>query len=316
MDLRLFEVFCRVYRERSFSRAARELSLTQPTVSAHIKELEDELGTPLFNRLGREIEPTEAGKFLYEHAKSLLSLKRTLVEKMAVFLKRVEGVLTVGASSVPGEYLLPALMTGFHRQHPGVRARLRITDTAETIDDLRQGEIELGVVGGVQADDDLQFEPLTGDTLVLIVPPTPEWKNRKQVTLRELRGLPLLIREAGSGNRTDLERALKPRKLSLEDFDVAAELGSMGAVKHAVREGHGVSFVSELAIGFERQAGDLQVVRVPDLGVIRRTYHSVVSRRRGLSPVTHAFREYLRGASVKGGHGPRKPSTQDKTSHS
>ena len=298
MDLRLFEVFCRVYRERSFSRAARELSLTQPTVSAHIRELEDELGTPLFNRLGREIQPTEAGRFLYEHAKSLLSLKRSLVEKMAVFLKRVEGVLTVGASSVPGEYLLPALMTGFHAQHPGVRARLRITDTAETIDDLRHGDIELGVVGGVQADEDLLFEPLASDSLVLIVPATAQWKNRTQLTLRELRQVPLLVREAGSGNRTDLERALKQRKMSLSDFDIAAELGSMGAIKQAVKEGHGVSFVSELAIGYERRAGDLQVARVRELGVIRRTYHSVVSRRRVLSPVTQAFLEYLRGASV------------------
>ena len=178
MDLRLFELFCRVYKERSFSRAARELSLTQPTISTHIKELEDALGTQLFNRAGREIQPTEAGHFLYEHAKSLLTLRRSLIEKMAVFLKRVEGVLTVGASSVPGEYLLPALMTGFHAQHPGVCARLRITDTAETIDDIRHGEVELGVVGGTLPDDDLVFEPLASDTLVLIVPATQEWKNR------------------------------------------------------------------------------------------------------------------------------------------
>ena len=317
MDLRLFEVFCRVYRERSFSRAARELSLTQPTVSAHIKELEGVLGTPLFNRLGREIQPTEAGRFLYEHAKPLLSLRQGLVEKMAVFLKRVEGVLTVGASSVPGEYLLPALMTAFHTEHPGVRARLRITDTAETIDDLRHGEIELGVVGGVQPDDDLRFEPLASDTLLLVVPATDEWKGRTQMTLRELRDLPLLVRETGSGNRTDLERALKRRKMSLADFDVAAELGSMGAIKQAVKEGHGVSFVSELAIRHERRTGDLQVVRVRELGLIRRTYHSVSSRRRMLSPVTQAFLEYLRRASVDtGGSAPSaKRRAKEKSSH-
>ena len=317
MDLRLFEVFCHVYKERSFSRAARQLSLTQPTVSAHIRELEDELGTPLFNRLGREIQPTEAGRFLYEHAKSLISLKSSLVEKMQVFLKRVEGVLTVGASSVPGEYLLPALMTGFHTQHPGVRARLRITDTAETIDDLRRGEIELGVVGGVQPDDDLRFEPLASDTLVLIVPATADWKDGGHMTLRELRERPLLVRESGSGNRTDLERALERRKMSLSDFDVAAELGSMGAIKQAVKEGHGVSFVSELAIQDERRNGDLLVVRVRELGLIRRTYHSVVSRRRMLSPVTQAFLEYLRGVSADHGGAQRsaKRRAKDKTLH-
>jgi DNA-binding transcriptional LysR family regulator len=315
MDLRLFELFCRVYKERSFSRAARELSLTQPTISTHIKELEDALGTQLFNRAGREIQPTEAGHFLYEHAKSLLTLRRSLIEKMAVFLKRVEGVLTVGASSVPGEYLLPALMTGFHAQHPGVCARLRITDTAETIDDIRHGEVELGVVGGTLPDDDLVFEPLASDTLVLIVPTTQEWKNRTHFTLRELRRIPLLVREAGSGNRTDLERALAPRKMTLADFDIAAELGSMGAIKQAVKEGHGVSFVSELAIASERRAGDIQVARVRELGQIRRTYHTAFSRRRVLSPVTQAFLEYLRrssgGARVAARHaGRRKAKTK------
>lgn len=309
MDLRLFEVFCRVYKERSFSRAARELALTQPTVSAHIKELEESLGTQLFNRLGREIEPTDAGRFLYEQSKSLLSLKRSLVEKMAGFLNRVEGVLTVGASSVPGEYLLPALVTGFHAKHPGVRARLRITDTAETIDDLRHGEVDLGVVGGVLEDEDLVFEPLASDALVLAVPTTPEWKNRKQVTLRELRELPLVVRETGSGNRTDLERALAKRKMSLADFDIAAELGSMGAIKEAIRQGHGVSFVSELAIASERDAGSMQVARVRELGLIRRTYHTVVSRRRGLSPVAHAFLDHLRRTATRGrGISRRRPS--------
>ena len=205
MDLRLLEVFCRVYKERSFSRAARELGLTQPTVSAHIKELEEAVGTQLFNRLAREIQPTEAGRVLYEQSKSLLSLKRSLVEKMAVFLNRVEGVLTVGASSVPGEYLLPVLVTGFHAKHPGVRARLRITDTAETIDDLRHGEVSiLGVVGGgtwrTRTSCSSRWPAARS---ALAVPTTPEWKNRKQVTLRELRELPLVVRESGSGNRTD-----------------------------------------------------------------------------------------------------------------
>ena len=318
MDLRLFELFCRVYKERSFSRAARELSLTQPTISAHIKELEDGLGTQLFNRVGREIQPTEAGHFLYEQAKSLLTLRRSLVEKMAVFLKRVEGVLTVGASSVPGEYLLPALMTSFHAQHPGVRSRLRITDTAETIDDLRHGDVELGVVGGTLPDDDLVFEPLASDTLVLIVPATQEWKNRTHFTLRELRRIPLLLREPGSGNRTDLERALAQRKMVLADFDIAAELGSMGAIKQAVKDGHGVSFVSELAIASERRAGDIQVARVRELGQIRRTYHTAFRRRRVLSPVTQAFLEYLRrsssGGRVWARHSARRRA-KTKTSH-
>lgn len=297
LDLRLLEIFCRVYAERSFSRAAKGLRLTQPTISAHVKELEESLGTPLFNRLGREIEPTEAGRQLYEHAREIVELKRTVVEKMANFLGRVEGVLTVGASSVPGECLLPRLMTGFHAAHPSVRARLRISDTAETLEDLRHGDIELGVVGAMTADADLRFEPLASDTLVLAVPggkgiPGP-------VSLREVRELPLLLRETGSGTRTALEEALARKGMTLDQFNVAAELGSLGAIKEAVKHGYGVSFVSDLAIVSEREAGMLRTVDVNGLGTIRRTYYTVVSGRRALSPLTRAFLDYVRESAPR-----------------
>lgn len=295
MDLRLLEIFCRVYRARSFSRAARELGLTQPTISVHIRDLEDTFGTPLFHRLGRQIEPTEAGGFLYEHGKALVSLKRHVSEQMAQFLNRVEGDLVVGASSVPGEYLLPGMLAGFQVRHPGVRPRLRISDTAATLEDLRQGDIELGVVGTAVADNDLVFAPLAKDTLVLVVPAARPWNRRTEVSLREMVRLPMLLREVGSGTRTVLERALGARGLTLGDCRVAAELHSTTAIKQALKEGHGISFISALAVASERAAGTLRVARVRGLGRIHRTYFTVVRRKRVLSPVVRAFLEYLTG---------------------
>lgn len=294
MDLRLLEVFCRVYAQQSFSRAAKDLRLTQPTVSAHVKELEESLGTPLFNRLGREIQPTEAGRQLYAHAKELVVLKRNVAEKMSDFLGRVEGVLTVGASSVPGECLLPQLMTGFHAVHPAVRTRLYISDTAATLEQVQHGDIELGVVGARTSDADLQFEPLASDTLVLAVPPTSAWQGRERISLKDLRELPLLVREKGSGTRTALEVALANKGLTLDEMNVAAELGSLGAIKEAVKHGYGVSFISDLAVRSERQASLLRLAEVSGLGTIRRTYYTAVSGRRALSPLTKAFLQYLR----------------------
>jgi DNA-binding transcriptional LysR family regulator len=316
MDLRLLEIFCRVYKERSFSGAARGLELTQPTVSSHIKELEESLGTPLFDRLGREIQPTEAGRYLYEHARPIVNAKRQLVEKMAGYLNRMEGNLTVGASSVPGECLLPGIMTGFHERHAGVRAALRISDTARTIEDLRHGDIELGIVGAAVPDDDLQFEPVAEDALVLVVPGTAAWKNRTRLTLRELRTLPLILREAGSGTRTVLERALARRRLTLGDMNVAAELGSLGATKEAVKQGYGVSFISALAVASEREAGMVTVAELRELGAIPRTYHSVVSRKRSLSPLSRAFLEHLRQWKKKDAlkPSPRGPQTRRRRS--
>ena len=306
MDLRLLEIFCRVYKLRSFSRAARDLALTQPTVSTHIKELETALGVPLFNRLAREVQPTEAGRVLYDHAKAIVRLKREVIEKMAGFLTRVEGVLTVGASSVPGECLLPGLMTGFHARYPDVSTRLCITDTADTLEALRNGDIELGVVGATVPEEDLEFELVATDSLVLAVPATAAWKNRPRVSLRELRELPLLVREAGSGTRAVLEAALAKQDLTLENMNIAAELGSLGAIKEAVKHGYGVSFISEMAIVSEREAGMVRVASVRGLGTIDRSYHSVVSRRRALSPLTRAFAEYLREPSPARG-GQKRP---------
>ena len=311
MDLRLLEIFCEVYTQRSFSRAANALQLTQPTVSAHVKELEESLGTPLFNRLGREIEPTEAGRQLFEHAKDIVALKRSVAERMTQFLGRVEGVLTVGASSVPGECLLPRMMTGFHAVHPAVRARLRISDSAQTVGDLRLGKIELGVVGARASDQDLQFQPLASDMLVLAVPATSRWKDGARLSLRALRDLPLLVRETGSGTRTALEQALAKKHLALDDLNVAAELGSLGAIKEAVVHGYGVSFVSQIAIAAERRAGLMRTVEVSGLGAIRRTYYTVVSGRRALSPLTRAFLEYLRQSMPAPARTPaRRPPAQ------
>ena len=298
MDLRLLEIFCRVYTERSFSRAAREFGLTQPTVSAHVKELEGSLGTPLFVRLGREIQATEAGRLLYQHASPIVAAKCVAIDKMAAFLNRIEGVLTVGASSVPGECLLPGVMTGFHGRHPGVQARLRISDTGDTLEQLRHGDIEIGVVGARTRDDELQFEPLAQDALVLAVPGTADWRHRRQLTLGEVRELPVLVREMGSGTRTVLERVLARRKLTLADMNVAAELGSLGAIKEGVKRGFGVSFISQLAIASELRTGFVRVAQVRELGSIGRTYYIVVNRRRVLSPLTRAFLAYVRSMSA------------------
>lgn len=294
MDLRLLEIFCRVHKERSFSRAARELGLTQPTISAHIKELEGTLGTPLFVRFGREIQATEAGRLLYQHASPIVVAKRVAIDKMAAFLNRIEGVLTVGASSVPGECLLPGVMTGFHARYPGVQTRLRISDTGDTLEQLRHGDIEIGVVGARAAYNELRFEPLAQDALVLAVPGTADWQSRTRLSLKELRGLPLLVREPGSGTRTVLERALARRKVTLAQLNVAAEFGSLGAIREGVKRGLGVSFISALAIASELQARLVRAAQVRELGPIGRTYYVVVSRRRVLSPLTRAFLAYLR----------------------
>jgi DNA-binding transcriptional LysR family regulator len=298
MNLVQLEMFCTVLKERSFSRAAEVLGLTQPTVSIRIKEFEQSLGTPLFNRLGREIEPTDAGRFLYEQALPLLAQRKKLSEKMAAFLNRVEGPLTVGTSSALGEHLLPGILMAFQRQHPGVRIQLRFSgDSERTLAELHGGDIELGVVVSSPGRDDLIAEPFGTDELVLITPATSAWTSRATLSLAELRALPLIVLSTGSATRNSLEQALRSQRMQLTDLCVVAEFGRTGAIKEAVKQGFGVGFVSRTAVLSELEAGTLRNVTVPELGPIRRSFDIVHARLRELSPTARACLEHLRATA-------------------
>jgi DNA-binding transcriptional LysR family regulator len=295
VDLIQLEVFCSVFKERSFSRAAEVLGLTQPTISIRIKEFEESIGTSLFNRLGREIEPTDAGKFLYEQALPLLAQRRQLSAKLTSFLNRVEGPVAVGTSSALGEHQLPGLMMAFQVDHPGVRVKLRFFSNSErTLEELRNGDIDLGVVVATTVGDDVVAEPFSTEELVLITPATGDWRHRSRIPLSELKGLPLIVLDTGSATRTSLEQALSATETRLVDMNVVAEMGRTGAIKEAVKQGYGVAFVSRSAVISELEAGTLRTADVPEIGPIRRSFDIVYGRRRQLSPTATACLEHLR----------------------
>src|SRR5437667_7843082 len=170
MDLRLIEIFCCVYESMSFSRAAEHLHITQPTVSAHIKALEDYYGTSFFDRLGREIQPTRAAHILYEQSHSLASVRRNIENAMGRFLKKQEGRLELGASTIPGEYLLPRIISQFHQKYPRIEVAIAIADTDQILERTVSGEIELGFVGAEPHEPDLEAVAFASDHLVLTTP--------------------------------------------------------------------------------------------------------------------------------------------------
>ena len=147
LDLRLLEVFCRVYEERSFSRAAENLWISQPTVSGHIKNLEEALEVRLFERLPREVVPTQAARILYRHGEVILKQREVALQELMAYLNRLEGSLTVAASTIPGEYLLPQVLVAFNAQFPRVEVKLTISDSKEVCDQVAKGRAELGCSG-------------------------------------------------------------------------------------------------------------------------------------------------------------------------
>jgi DNA-binding transcriptional LysR family regulator len=288
MDLRRLEVFAKVAELGSFSRAAEALVVTQPTISEHVRALEVELGLPLLDRLGRGATPTPAGRVLLDYALRMLKLAEEARQAIERFQGRMSGTLMVGGSTIPGEYVLPALIGQFKTKYPDILISLRVASSRQVSEWVDEGRVEVGVVGARPALRTLAAHALMSDELVVAVPAGHAWAGRKTVTLADVRSEPLIVREPGSGSREALERGLHDAGTNLEAFRVAGEIGSTQAVKQAVRAGVGITIISRRAVEDECRAGLVHCVKVRDLKLAR-SFYLVTHRERTRSPLAEAF---------------------------
>jgi DNA-binding transcriptional LysR family regulator len=293
MDLRRLEVFCKVYELKSFSRAAEASLLSQPTVSEHIRHLEDLLEVRLFDRLGREVAATRAGELLYGYARRILSLTREASRSLELYRGKMTGSLELGGSTIPGQYVLPILIGLFKASHEGIRIRLVIADTREVTDMVLDGTLELGVVGARIKNSKLAFDKLFDDELVLAVPPDHPWASRQAIRLDELVEASFIMREPGSGTRMATLSRLEEAGFDPENLRVMAEMGSTDAVRQAIKSRVGVSILSRRAIADDLRFGLLHPVSVENLSLTRHFY-LVTHKGRSLSPLAQAFVEFLR----------------------
>ena len=292
MDLRRLEIFAKVAELKSFSRAAEALLLTQPTVSEHVRALEAEVGAQLLDRLGRGAAPTRAGELLLGYARRLLALAREARQALDQFQGRVSGELIVGGSTIPGEYVLPALIGRFKVTYPDISICLLIDSSHHVSQWVDEGRVEVGVVGAAPVPRTLVSRELMADELVVVVPSGHPWTGREEVTLDEVQKEPLLVRERGSGSRETLERGLAEAGTGLARFRVVGELGSTQAIKQAVRAGVGVALISKRAVEDECRAGLVSCLRVKDLRFAR-AFYLVTHRDRSRSPLAQAFVELV-----------------------
>jgi DNA-binding transcriptional LysR family regulator len=294
MDLRLLEIFCLVCEEKSFSRAAERLRLSQPTVSSHVKRLERQVGATLLDRMAREVVPTRVGALLYEHGLRIVRAKRELMEQIDRYLNRLQGELLVAASTIPGEYLLVPIIGEFCALYPGIELRLLICDTLEVLESVDQGRVELGFAGGKRlTETNLAFQDFAEDRLVLVAPADARWAKVTEIGLERLMREPLVVREPGSGTRMMFERRLEELGRDPRDLKVVAQVGSSSAIKRAVRTGLGLSVVSHLAVQDELRAGQLKVIDVREIGRLERRFFVVTHRARMRSPLGEALLAWL-----------------------
>jgi DNA-binding transcriptional LysR family regulator len=294
IEFRHLETFCRVADLKSFSKAADDLFLTQPTVSGHILSLEQSLSLRLLDRAGREVRLTKSGKVFREYASKLLSLRRNMLNALSDFSQGIRGELSLGSSTIPGEYLLPKLIGDFKKAHPSLVISLKIADTKEVLQYVLQDQVEFGIIGAKLNHPSLHYEKYEEDQIVLVAPSDHPLTREKRVDLDKLLREPWIIREEGSGTRIAVERALRRKGRTLKQFNVAMEMGSTSSVKEGVKAGLGLAFISARATEGEVGQGSLSRIDVEGLEPLFRQIYIVSHRRRTLSPMATKFLRFLK----------------------
>ena len=293
MNLSWLQTFILIVDKKSLTNAARVLHLTQPAVSKQLNSLEKFYGTSLLYRTSRHMEVTEAGKMVYEYSQEILAKINESLADVQALQKDLYGSLLLGASSIPGEYILPAALGRFQALHPQVKVKLEIADSTEIGQMLQDGKIEAGMIGVILENPDLQQEHIFKDELVVIAPSEHPLTKKKSITLEDFLEEPVIFRERGSGTRLVIENKLKESGIALDRLKVRLELGSTEAVVNAAAAGLGISLVSRFAVKNRIKTGEIAALAIDDLPLERGLYF-ITRRDQVITPLVEAFYSFLK----------------------
>ncbi len=289
-DLHKIHLFVTVARLGSFTRAAEQLHMTQPTVSQQIAVLEQVLGTPLIERSTRSLRLTEAGQVLFDQGEKLLSLADETVNAVQVAAGIAVQTLKLGVGPTLATYLLPDVLSRYRKRFPNHHIRLTVRNTTDLLDMLIRGDIDLGLVGSPVDHQDVTIEAFMSDRLVVIVAPGDELAAQPTVSLDELRDRIFLTREPGSALHTRVSRLMGADSLRAETVII---LGETEAIKRSVELGLGVALVQGIAIARETAAGNLKAI--PLTGGDDSYSYLIAQRKRGtLNQATKGFLSILK----------------------
>jgi DNA-binding transcriptional LysR family regulator len=288
VNLNLFITFVRVIEKKSLSGAARDLFLTQPAVSKQIQTLEELYGVQLMERVGRRIRLTEAGEIFYQHALEILGILEELNDDLIRTTAGVRGRLLIGASTVPGHYILPSFIGRYKRQYPEVKVSLEIGDTGSVVNSLLEQRVDLAVVGATVKNHKLVSTLFADDRLRLIVPAAHPLATRTSIQIEEIVQENLIWREKGSGTRRVLEDRLADQGVNLDKLNILLELGSTEAVITAVEEGLGIALVSQWAIGKSTALGRIASPELEGID-LKRNLYLIYRRQKIYSRAMQAF---------------------------
>ena len=289
MEMKQLRSYIAVVDYGSFTKAAEKTYTSQPTISAHIKALEEEFGVQLIARDTKNLRVTQKGQELYDCACDILALQQRLMDRWEDESRKT---LSIGVSTIPSGYILPGLLEGYRREYPDVAISIRQADSEEIEDAVEKGACDVGIVGEEPVGS-LVSVPVAEDKTVLIAPDTPAYRKWiKAKDWKKLLAQPVIFREKGSASRKSAEKLLDLLGKDLRDVEIAASLNDQEAIKNLVEHGFGVSFVSELAVKDAAAAGKLLVC---DTGLpeAKRTFYLIRRKNVQLSESAENFVKFI-----------------------
>jgi DNA-binding transcriptional LysR family regulator len=297
MDNQL-EIFLAVARHHSFSNAAKSLHMTQPAVSMNIQALESLYGTKLFERNNKEVTLTESGRVLRHYAEQIATLYGQSQQALMKMKETITGPLSIGASLTIGEYVIPKALVLFKRMYPNINIALSVANTYDISQRMLNKTIDVGLIEGPVDNPDLQLKPFMEDQLVAIISPNNKQISDDIISLDQLKSMPLILREPGSGTRRIMEIQLKAAGLELQQFNIAMELGSTQAIKEIVEAGLGCSIISQCTVIKEIEAGILKAATIKGLDM-RRYFYTLLPVHVALTPASAVFVEFVHNIKWK-----------------
>ncbi len=257
MSDRRLQVFNTVARLLSFTKAAESLHMTQPAVTFQVRQLEESFNTRLFDRTHNCISLTTAGNEVYRYSDRLIELYGEMENAVKEITGEMSGSIIIGASTTVAEYLLPALLGKFKKKYNDVKIILNVSNTDGVVQMVEKNTIDLGIIEAPVHNKHLKVEACMEDHLEVMVPPDHPFATFKEVSINDLKSVPFVCREEGSGTREVICEYLNQNKSDLEEIDISVELGSPEAIKGAVEAGMGISILSKVTISKELELGTL-----------------------------------------------------------
>ncbi|MGA1869288.1 MAG: selenium metabolism-associated LysR family transcriptional regulator [bacterium] len=292
MTLEQLKSFITIAELKSFSYAAKRVNLTQPSISSQIISLEQELGTKLFDRNRKETMLTKSGTILLRYAYMIINLEKEARLAIDDLLDMRRGEIKLGASNIPGSYIVPPLIQKFTHENQYVKIISHVGDSQSIANEVENGIIDLGVIGSRIKRKQLTFYDFIQDTMVLVLNAHHPLAKRSSITVKEFQRLPFIVREEGSGSRKVVEDILNDNGIRVDSLNIVAQLGNTEAIKQGIKLNLGVSILSQCAICDEVVHGLMNYVSIEGL-IFKRKFYIIMHKVKSSLPLVNFFKDFL-----------------------